>query len=123
MKTLLSVMLLGVLCSVQPIMAHEGHDHSFLTESAAIAIGKDTAGHFTQNDAGLGFGKLPVSWRDVPAKNAKLLKNGDGYYIVTVTNDVEKKTLFLLMTSNGDVYDANFTGEFKQLQEHDGGHH
>jgi hypothetical protein len=104
-------------------MAHEGHDHNYVTESKAITIGKDTATHFTQNDPGFGFGKLPVSWRDLPAANAKLLKNGEGYYIVTVTNEVEKKTLFLLMTSNGDVYDANFTGEFKQLQMHGKAHH
>lgn len=114
---LLSAMLLGVLCSTQTVMAHEGHDHSYVTESNAIVIGKDTATQFTQNDPGFGFGKLPGSWGDLPAGSARLLKNGDGYYIVTVTNDVEKKTLFLLMTSNGDVYGANFTGEFKQLQQ------
>jgi hypothetical protein len=120
---LVSAIMFGVLCSVQPVMAHEGHDHSYVTESKAITIGRDTTTHFTQNDPGFGFGKLPVSWRDLPITNAKLFKNGDGYYIVTVANEAEKKTLFLLMTSNGDVYDANFTGEFKQLQMHDKAHH
>lgn len=59
---------------------------------------------------------LPESWREVQAKNAKLYKNGDGYYIVTVENAKEQKTLYVLMTSNGDVYGANFTGEFAILK-------
>lgn len=53
----------------------------------------------------------------VPSKNAKLYRNGERYYIVSVTNDVEQKTLYVLMTSNGKVYDANFSGEFKNLQQ------
>ncbi|MEN0037844.1 MAG: DUF6488 family protein [Cellvibrio sp.] len=122
--SLLSAMLLGVLSSSPAVLAHEGHDHSYVTETKAITIGRDTTTHFTQNDPGFGFGKLPASWRDLPIANARLLKNGDGYYIVTVTNEAEKKTLFLLMTSNGDVYGANFTGEFEQLKhDNNHGHH
>ena len=117
MKALVSVLLLGVLCSIPPVMAHEGHDHHFITESAAIVVGKDFAAQLSQKDGELGFGKLPESWRAVPAKNAKLHKNGDGFYIVSVTNDVEQKTLYVLMTSNGDINTANFTGEFKGLTQ------
>lgn len=117
MKTLVSVLLLGALCSIPPVMAHEGHTHLFITEPAATVVGKDFTIQLTQKDGGFGFGKLPESWREVPAKNAKLHRNGAGYYIVAVTNDTEQKTLYLLMTTNGDVYDANFTGEFKILQQ------
>lgn len=117
MKTLVSVLLVGALYSTSLAMAHEGHDHSFITEPAATEVGKNYSVHLTQEDGGFGFGKLPESWRKVPAKNAKLHKNGDGYYIVTIVNEVEQKTLYVLMTSNGDVYDANFTGEFKRLNQ------
>lgn len=117
MKALVSVLLFGALCSVPPVIAHEGHDHSFITEPAATLVGKDYSVQLTQKDGGFGFGKLPESWRKVPAQNAKLHRNGEGYYIVTVTNDVEQKTLYVLMTSNGEVYDANFTGEFKDLKQ------
>lgn len=67
-------------------------------------------------DGGLGFGKLPESWGKVPAKNVKLNKKGNGYYIVAVTNDTEKKTLYVLMSAEGEAYDVNFTGEFKKLK-------
>jgi hypothetical protein len=116
MKTLISVLLFSALCSIPAAMAHEDHDHSFITESAAIVIGKDYSVQLTQEDGGFGFGKLPESWSKVPAKKAKLHRNGDGYYIVAVTNDAEQKTLYVLMTSNGDVSNVNFTGEFKGLE-------
>lgn len=117
MKTLISVLLFGTLCSIPAAMAHEGHDHSFITEPAAMVVGKDYSVQLTENDGGFGFGKLPESWRKVPAKNTKLHRNGDGFYIVSVTNDAEQKTLYVLMTSNGDVSNANFTGEFEGLKE------
>lgn len=116
MKKLISILLFCVFCCIPPAIAHEGHDHSFITEYAAMAVGKDFASDLTQKDGGFGFGKLPESWRAVPAKNAKLLRNGDGFYIVTVTNDAEQKTLYVFMSSNGEIYDANFSGEFKNLK-------
>jgi len=116
MKTLVSFLLFGVLCNIPLAMAHEGHNHSFITEPAAIVIGKDYSVQLTHEDGEFGVGKLPESWRKVPAKNAKLHRNGDGYYIVAVTNDTEQKTLYVLMTSNGDVSNANFTGKFKGLE-------
>lgn len=117
MKTLVSFLLFCVLCNIPAAMAHEGHDHSFITEPAATTVGKDYSVQLTQKDGGYGFGKLPESWSKVPAKNAKLHRNGEGYYIVSVTNDAEQKTLYVLMTSNGEIYDANFTGEFKDLAQ------
>jgi len=117
MKSLILFLLSSALCSILTAVAHEGHDHSFITEPAAIVIGKDYSVQLTEKDGGFGFGKLPETWRKVPAKNAKLHRNGDGYYIVTVTNEAEQKTLYILMTSNGDVSNANFTGEFKGLKQ------
>src|SRR5687767_12560704 len=115
MKILAPVFLFGVLCSILAAMAHEGHSHSFITESAAMVVGKDYSVQLTEEDGMFGVCKLPESWRKVPAKNTKIHRNGDGYYIVAVTNDVEQKTLYVLMTSNGDVSNVNFTGEFKGL--------
>lgn len=62
MKTLVSALLLGALYSIQPVMAHEGHDHSFITEPAAIVVGKDYSVQLAQQDGGFGFGKLSESW-------------------------------------------------------------
>lgn len=115
MKTLVSALLFSALCSVAVVKAHEGHAHSSITEPAAIVVGRDYAAQLTQEDAGYDFGMLPASWRSIPVKNAKLHRKGDGFYIVTVTNEAEQKTLHVLITSNGDVSNANFSGEFKGL--------
>lgn len=116
MKKLASIFLLGLLCNAPQVIAHDGHDHDPITEQAAISLGKDTATKLSLKDGGLGFGKLPDTWGKVPAKNVKLHKKGDGYYIVAVLNDTEKKTLYVLMSAEGEAYDANFTGDFKKLK-------
>lgn len=115
MKKLASIFLLGLLCTTQQVVAHDGHSHS-ITEQAAISLGKDVAAKLSVKDGGLGLGKLPETWGKVPAKNVKLHKKGDGYYIVAIANDTEKKTLYVLMSAEGEAYDANFTGEFKKLK-------
>lgn len=116
MKKLASIFLLGLLCNVPQVIAHDGHDHDPITEQAAISLGKEVATKLSTKDGGLGFGKLPDTWGKVPAKNVKLHKKGDGYYIVAVLNDTEKKTLYVLMSAEGEAYDANFTGDFKKLK-------
>jgi hypothetical protein len=35
--------------------------------------------------------------------------------IISIFNAEEKRTLYVLMSEEGRVYDANFTGEFKGL--------
>lgn len=122
MKTLATFFLLSLLGTVQQVAAHADHDHAPatkkapITEQAAINTGKDVAVQLSMKDAGLGFGKLPASWSNLPAKNIKLHKKGEGYYIVSAANDEDKKTLFVLMSTEGEVFDANFTGEFKNLK-------
>ncbi len=122
MKILASIFLLGMLGTVQQVAAHGDHDHgpatkrAPITEQAAMSLGKDVASQLSMKDGGLGFGKLPASWNSVPPKNIKLHKKGEGYHIVSVVNEGEKKTLYVLMSTEGEVYDANFTGEFKNLK-------
>lgn len=117
MKKLAALLLVSVLGTTPLAMAHSDHEHSYITEPAALVVAQKTLIQLTEKDAGLGFGKLPASWAEVPAKNVKLHKNGDGYYIVSATNEAEVKTLYVLISSeDGAVYDANFTGEFQNLK-------
>jgi hypothetical protein len=118
MKNFAPLVLAGLLACTNQVMAHADHEHAYITETAAVAVGQKTVVSLTQKDAGLGFGKLPSSWAALSADKVKLKKNGTGYYIVAATNDAEGKTLYILMSSeDGEVYDANFTGEFKNLKE------
>ena len=117
MKNLAFTLVLGALCGASSVTAHEGHSHSYITESAAIAAGQDYSTQLIGKNGEFDAGMLPESWRNVTSKNAKLHTNGDGYYIVTVFNELEQKTLYVLMTSNGDIYGANFSGEFAILNQ------
>lgn len=118
MKKIASIVLVSLLTCTQQVMAHDDHEHTYITESAAVVVAQKTVVTLTQKDAGLGFGKLPASWATLPAEKVKLHKNGTGYYIVSAQNDAEAKTFYVLLSSeNGEVYDANFTGEFKDLKQ------
>jgi len=95
---------------------HGSHSHSPISPEKAQVVATNVANQFTSMDAGLGFGQLPLNWLDLPAEQSSLYKSGKGYYIVKLDNSDEEKSLFVLMSITGEVYDANFTGEFKGLK-------
>jgi HupE / UreJ protein/Family of unknown function (DUF6488) len=96
--------------------SHADHANQEISEYMAYISAKKTVDQLTQEDAGLGFGQLAASWKQVHTDAIKMHKKGRDYYIIAVTNSVENKTLYVLMASqNGEPYDANFTGEFKGL--------
>lgn len=117
MKKIASLILVSLLACSNYVTAHPDHAH-FVNEEKAATIAKKTVSSLVQKDGGLGFGKLPESWAALPAEKTKVHKIGPGYYIFSTTNDAESKTLYVLLSSqNGEVYDANFTGEFKDLKQ------
>ncbi len=116
MKILPALFMLLVLIISQPMLAHEDHSHGPISALSAQALALDVAANLSSRDAGLGFGQLSQSWASIPDKNVSTSKKGKGYYIVSVLNDTEKKTLYILMTEGGEVYDANFTGEFEGIK-------
>jgi hypothetical protein len=117
MKKLASLLLIGCLSVTHQVFAHGDHAHAAITETEALGLAQKTATMLTKKDSGLGFGKLPASWSGLPTEKMKMHKSGNGYYIVSATNSAEAKTLYVLMSSEGEVYDANFTGEFKNLEQ------
>ena len=114
MKKFAALFLMGLLCNTPAVFAHEGHEH--VNDQSVLPIALEAATDLTKKDQGLGFGKLPASWTNLPFKNAKVHKKYPGYFVVAVTNDAEKKTIYFVISVEGDVYDANFTGEFKNLK-------
>jgi Family of unknown function (DUF6488) len=93
-----------------------GGSHNPISPEKAQFVATKLANQFTTMDPGLGFGKLPESWLDLPTAQASIHKRGKGYYIVKLDNSADKKSLFVLMAISGEVYDANFSGEFKGLK-------
>lgn len=97
-------------------LAHPG-GHGPVNEDQALAIAENVARRLADEDLGLGFGQLKPSWKELPAGSVRVHTRGEGYIIMAVENKMEGKILFVLMSENGSVYDANFTGTFKRLPE------
>lgn len=97
------------------VSAHSSHSHAAITLDQAYQVAADISSQFTQQDAGLDFGVLPESWASIDLSQIKLHKQGEGYYIIAVSNDKEGKILFILMDTQGKVYDANFSGSYEGL--------
>ena len=117
MKIVSVGLMVVTLIVSQPSFAHSDHHHGPISEAAAQTLAQDVVENLSSRDAGLGFGQLPKSWVSVPSKNVAISKKGTGYYIVSVLNDAEKKTLYILMSDGGEVYDANFAGDFEALNK------
>ena len=45
----------------------------------------------------------------------RVFRKLNGYYIVAVENKGDQKTLYVLMSWEGEVYDANLSGDFKGI--------
>lgn len=116
MKIIISLLLIALLFGTQQVFAHSDHAHGPISEAAAMPLAAEVTAELSSRDAGLGFGQLPESWVSIPKENVAIYKKGKGYYIVSVLNEGEKKTLFVLMSDSGEVYDANFSGAFNGIK-------
>ncbi|MEN8170357.1 MAG: DUF6488 family protein [Pseudomonadota bacterium] len=115
MKKLISVFALFFMLQASNILAHGG-GHGPISQFKAVTIALDAADQFTNLDPGLGFGKLDSSWKGLSRDTSTIATKGKGYYIVSVENKAQGKTLYILMSASGDIYDANFTGEFPKVK-------
>ena len=111
MKTLMTMMALSF---ASPVFSHGG-GHATVTADQAEEVAKYVAVELTEEDRGMGFGKLDESWREIPDESVGISKSGPGYYIVAMDHEDEERTLYILMSNTGNVYDVNFTGEFKGI--------
>lgn len=114
MKQCLSILLYIIMWMSQPSLASDT-SHAGIPETQALHLAGEVAKRLTFQDAGLGFGKLPESWLSIPTNNVTLHKKGNGYYIVAVENKSNQKTLYVLMSWEGEVYDANLSGDFEDI--------
>lgn len=119
MKSIVSIIFACTLLgAANLVMAHGDHMHSqhFINTAEAQEIALNSAKRLTHADMGLGFGQLPKTWANLPMEKTKIERRLPGFFVVSVVNDEEKKTLFVLISSQGEPYDANFTGKFQALQ-------
>ncbi|AKH68784.1 hypothetical protein IMCC21906_01105 [Spongiibacter sp. IMCC21906] len=99
----------------QQAFAHGNHQPPVSNEQA-IAIAADIARGFAGVDPQLGFGALAQSWGQVEGADAAIADRGQGYLIVKVVNEAEAQALYILMSEEGEVFDANLTGKFPGIK-------
>lgn len=114
-KKLISVFALFVMLQAQNVLAHGG-GHGPISPRKAVSIALDATDQFTSFDSGLGFGKLSSNWKGLSRDTSKIVTKGEGYYIVSVANKADGKTMYVLISASGDIYDANFTGIFPKVK-------
>lgn len=56
---------------------------------------------------------LDASWKNITVK--KIHKKTFKYYVVSFAHEKEKRTLYILLNTQGAYLGANFDGQFKQL--------
>ena len=126
-KMITALLYLALLSFSQFAFSHGDDDHKHddhsLNNVDAQNVGLKTAKLFSEVDPKLGFGKLTDSWAGLSLEATTLHASGDGYYIVAVENSGESKTLYVLMSTAGDVFDANFSGEFPNLKSNSAQEH
>lgn len=102
-----------MLLAVPVTQAHEGHEHAPVTMKKAVEIALATARDASLSaHPGLGLLQLDQSWRNLPASSAQIYENGRGYYLVSVANPAQAKTLYVRILLDGRVDAANFSGDF-----------
>ncbi|SCZ67886.1 DUF6488 family protein [Thiohalomonas denitrificans] len=111
----LTIFTLLFLFQAPNALAHGG-GHGPIDEGQARALAADVTHQFADSDPGLGFGTLAASWKEIDPEAVKMHVKGAGYYIVSLENKTEGKTLYILMSATGSVFDANFTGEFPKVK-------
>ena len=60
---------------------------------------------------------LDEAWGNTPNSAKSISKKGNGYSVVKFDSKDAKKTLYVLLSDVGEIYDANFSGEFSGLKD------
>jgi hypothetical protein len=112
MKFRMILCLVAGLFISSNLIAH-GSGHASITEQKALVIATQITQGFASVDPQLGFGKVSESWAKIGAESATVYQSGVGYYIVKVTNPSDERVFYILMSTEGEVYDANTSGKFE----------
>ncbi|WP_373077811.1 DUF6488 family protein [Zhongshania sp.] len=111
MKIRITLCLLVSLFISSNLLAH-GSGHAPITEQKALLIATQIVKGFANIDPQLGFGEVPASWANIASDAATIYQSGEGYRIVKVVNPNDERALYILMSAEGEVYDANTSGKF-----------
>jgi len=116
MKSSIRLCLFAImLFSSQLIFAH-GEGHALINEETAIIAASNNIATIIAQGIEIEGNKLNESWENIPGSDKAIHKKGNGYYIVSLENKVKGKTLYVLLSNQGELYDANYSGVFEGLK-------
>jgi len=114
MKKILSFFAVTVMTSQLAFAHGDGHGHAQMSTEQAISAASETAKAIVEQNIKIAGGKLDASWANVADSDKSISSKGNGYYIISLKN--EGKTLYILLSDEGEFYDANFIGTFEGLE-------
>ena len=117
MKMRVFLILFILLCLISVSFAHfGGHgdgEEVSLSWNEVISVATHHVADLIKLQVDLkDIGVLDKSWNDVAPSAKKFDKRESGDFIVSFAHPVEKKTLYLLLSPFGDLYEVNFSGNF-----------
>ena len=117
----LKSLLLGffaVLFSVQLAFAHgAGHGGPAITDEVAITTASENLTLLIEQNVEIESATLNASWGTLSDANKAIYQKGDGYVIVSFDNPAESKTLYILLSDQGEFFDANYSGKFEGMKQ------
>ncbi|MBT5165709.1 MAG: hypothetical protein HOM46_00470 [Nitrosomonadales bacterium] len=113
MKYIITI-LISLMLSTSLAFAHGG-GHAKIKESQVIEYSDKNIASIVRQQIEIEGKKLDKSWLNISKSNKKIYKKGEGYYITTFKNDTNNKTLYILLSEAGELYDANYSGKFEGL--------
>lgn len=116
---LLSLIFAGLLASatwtITPALAHGDHGAHF---DGAEAV--DVASHYlvsiVEHKTPIEGAALDESWLKVADSDKAVVCQAAWYYVISLHNAEADKTLYMLISTKGRLYKANYNGEFPGLE-------
>ena len=108
-----------------PSHHHEhGHDHGHshgtqtkLDDNGAIAAASKGVSAIIGQKQLIAGAALDAAWEKTASTAKSVSEKGKGYFIVKFDSQDTGKSLYLLLSDAGEVYDANYTGQFAGLKK------
>jgi hypothetical protein len=106
--------LISFIISINVAFAHGG-EHTRIKESQVIEYSDKNIAIVVDQQIKIEGKKLDKSWLNIAKSNKKIYKKGEGYYISTFIDTQNNKTLYILLSNAGELYDANYSGKFEGI--------
>ena len=126
-KTLIIACTLSLFAA--PI-TYAGSDHShgggahahnapaqMIDENSAIAAASSAVTMLVEQKQSVEGAPLNAAWKETVEADKKIIKKGNGYFIISFDNKSVEKTLYFLLSNTGEIYDANYSGKFEGLKD------